>query len=565
MSSLAIVNDTLKENNKELSNVSQTLTAMLAEDIKRRKEAERGRKDQEEKENEAKRKTRSRVAQATRRQPKTTGGDFMQGLLGDQLYGLASSALAGIFGGVGAISLAKVAGKGLRFGAASLALNSLAQTAIDNLFESIPPEELGITDTEKFKEDVKTGINTGSALKFFGVSTLASAGAAVGSAFGDDLANGLESWLGTNIINAPNPLSLFGIGPDSFPVDLENETVQAALGGAVGMIAASLLRIVARSLVGKLAILGIGAGALLFRKLGMSSLADLLDKYKGNMSGRLDEKGKTPKGTPKGPPKPPPLPDDVGKLPTAPDAPKLSTPKPPPSNAVKLSQATQDILAAVRRGDMLIEGLKFFGEGANARPQIFVPETGRYRFASNEELTKLAKNATDVVEDTSKVVKLAKGAVKVVGEALVPVGVGLDLYAGYTDEELKNMGISLGTRTGFAMVESIGAMNDILSNSINQGLNYVLGTDLKTDYDLQGEIRKKNIQSAQKIAELQGTLPLSTGQTINVNVDKSSHQTVSGSSDKKYLQGTGMSPVDLRYEKKYMSMRGFGVAIGQVH
>ena len=564
MSSLAIVNDTLKENNKELSNVSQTLTAMLAEDIKRRKEAERGRKDQEEKEKEAERKTRGRVAQATRRQPKTTGGDFMQGLLGDQLYGLASSALAGIFGGVGAISLAKVAGKGLRFGAASLALNSLAQTAIDNLFESIPPEELGITDTEKFKEDVKTGINTGIALKFFGVSTLASAGAAVGSAFGDDLANGLESWLGTNIINAPNPLSLFGIGPDSFPVDLENEVVQTALGASVGMIAASLLRIVGKSLVGKLAILSVAAGAALFRKLGMGNIAEVLDKYKGNLSSRLDAKGQTPKGAAGTSPKPLP-PDDVGKLPTAPDAPKLSTPKPPPSNAVKLSQATQDILAAVRRGDMLIEGLKFFGEGANARPQIFVPETGRYRFASNEELTKAASTATDVVEDASKVVKAAKGVVKVVGEALVPVSVGLDLYAGYTDEELKNMGISLSQRTSFAMVESIGAMNDILSNSINQGLNYVLGTDLKTDYDLQGEIRKKNIQSAQKIAELQGTLPLSTGQTINVNVDKSSHQTVSGSSDKKYLQGTGMSPVDLRYEKKYMSMRGFGVAIGRVH
>lgn len=58
------------------------------------------------------------------------------------------------------------------------------------------------------------------------------------------------------------------------------------------------------------------------------------------------------------------------------------------------------------------------------------------------------------------------------------------------------------------------------------------------------------------------------GQSITINnIDNSnnSQQSVPGSSDKKNLQGSGMSATDLRYEKKYMSMRGFGVAIGQVH
>jgi len=59
------------------------------------------------------------------------------------------------------------------------------------------------------------------------------------------------------------------------------------------------------------------------------------------------------------------------------------------------------------------------------------------------------------------------------------------------------------------------------------------------------------------------------GQSITINNVDNSVKTQSGppagSSDKKYLQGSGMSSVDLRYEKKYMSMRGFGVAIGQVH
>lgn len=61
------------------------------------------------------------------------------------------------------------------------------------------------------------------------------------------------------------------------------------------------------------------------------------------------------------------------------------------------------------------------------------------------------------------------------------------------------------------------------------------------------------------------------GQSITINnVDnsvkpQSGPMSFAGASDKKYLQGSGMSSVDLRYEKKYMSMRGFGVSIGQVH
>lgn len=58
------------------------------------------------------------------------------------------------------------------------------------------------------------------------------------------------------------------------------------------------------------------------------------------------------------------------------------------------------------------------------------------------------------------------------------------------------------------------------------------------------------------------------GQSITINnIDNSnnSQQSIAGSSDKKYLQGSGMNATDLRYEKKYMSMQGFGLSVGQVH
>jgi hypothetical protein len=556
MSSLAIINETLQQNNRELDGVSKTLSAMLEEDIKARKSEERSRKDREETASEEKKtaKARGKIVEASRRQPKSTSGEFMQGLLGDKLFGLASSALAGVFGGIGGVSLAKLAGRGLKYGGAALALTNLAQTAVDNLFEAIPPQDLGVTDTEKFKEDVTKGIQTGIAAKFFGVSTLASAGAAVGSAFGDDLANGLESWLGTNIINAPNPLSLFGIGPDSFPVDLENEAVQTALGASVGMIAASLLRIVGKSLVGKLAILSVAAGAALFRKLGMGNIAEVLDKYKGNVSSRLDTKGKTPVDPTRGSKAPTGMFDGPAQ-PTAPEVGKAPT--------VRLSEATKDILKQVRQGTMQIEGLEFRGQGANARPMIVDDATGRVKFVSNDDLNKLAKTATEVTEELSTAGKVLKGVAKVA----VPVGIGLDMYAASTDEEAKALNVNFLERMQDATVMGTLGLFDIAQNSLGSALNYTLGTEFRTDYSTAGAFNDMRMRRYQM--EIDAGLrdaPTQPQAPIIVNVDNSSNnQNIAGSSDKKYMQGTGMSAVDLRYEKKYMSMRGFGVAIGQVH
>mgnify|MGYP000583799492 CR=1 FL=1 len=48
MGTLAIVNQTLQENNKSMERVSETLANILKEDIKRRKIEERSQKDNEE-------------------------------------------------------------------------------------------------------------------------------------------------------------------------------------------------------------------------------------------------------------------------------------------------------------------------------------------------------------------------------------------------------------------------------------------------------------------------------------------------------------------------------------
>ena len=274
MPTLAAVNETLMKNNDTLDNVSKTLSDMLAEEVKRRKEESRGRKDAEEAAREAARRGKTTKVSTGGRQPTTTAGEFGQGLFGDKLYAMATGAIAGLFSGIGGVSLAKLAGRGLKFGAAGLALTSLAQEAVDRLFDNVDPaklEELGIQDPEEFKKKATTAISAGFGLKFLGAKGPAAIAGGIGAAFGGDIANVLSGWLGDNIINKPNPLkSLFGIGPDTIGESLDNENVQMALGASVAIIASKLLKFVGLGL-GRMLVVGGVAGAIaLFKKLGMT-------------------------------------------------------------------------------------------------------------------------------------------------------------------------------------------------------------------------------------------------------------------------------------------------------
>lgn len=576
MGTLAIVNQTLQENNKSMERVSETLANILKEDIKRRKIEERSQKDNEEVISEKKKGIQRTIAAAAKRQPKSATGNFAQGLLGDKLFGLASTALAGVFGGIGSkIALGKLAGKALRFGLATTALTNLAQTAVDNLFENIPPEKFNIEDPEQFKKDLNTGIQTGIALKFLGFGKFASLGGAVGSAFGDDLARGLESWLGTNIINAPNPLSFFGVGPESYPVDLNNAAVQSALGTSVGMIAASLLRIVGRSLVGKLAILTVGAAAALFSKLGMSNLASLLDKYKeAKLTPRLDSKGKPPPAAPK--PKPPPPPPRTPLPPPKPWAkpPPVTAPPaaaPPPSAPAVLTDSTKRILQQLMGGELKIPGIEVSGSGADAR---FV-KPGTKSFLSNAELNKLAGAAEDVISTSfvSKASSYAKTATRFVGKALLPVGISLDAYAAARDEEMKALEVGFMERMRNTMDVGLVGLLDFAINKTAEGLNTVTpllptGSFFTTDFDpqsdLSGKLRQLQLDNAAAIQENGGRYgPLINLIMNNDNSTQNNNMSTSGG-NRPAMISEGMSATDSRYDKKYMGMRGFGVAPGQV-
>jgi hypothetical protein len=235
---LTDINNTLLQQNKTLTSVQNSLFGMLKEDIARRKAINRGAGDALEDEREKNRNN-------ARAKSSGIGSSFLVGALGEGTLSAMDKLGASAFGALGGLAagLSKQVGRGLRFGVAAVALNGLAQSAIDSMFENFTwDDNISEEDKSKFKKQTSDSINTGIGVKFLGGGIGMALAAAVGAAFGDDIANTLTSWLGTNVIDAPNPLSWFGIGPDTLPVKLNNPLVQQALGAAGGMIVLALIR-----------------------------------------------------------------------------------------------------------------------------------------------------------------------------------------------------------------------------------------------------------------------------------------------------------------------------------
>ena len=555
MPTLSAVNETLMKNNDTLDNVSKTLSDMLAEEVKRRKEESRGRKDAEEAAREAARRGKTTKVSTGGRQPTTTAGEFGQGLFGDKLYAMATGAIAGLFSGIGGVSLAKLAGRGVKFGAAGLALTSLAQEAVDRLFDNVDPaklEELGIQDPEEFKKKATTAISTGFALKFLGAKGPAAIAGGIGAAFGGDIANVLSGWLGDNIINKPNPLkSLFGIGPDTIGESLDNENVQIALGASVAIIASKLLKFVGLGL-GRMLVVGGVAGAIaLFKKLGMTSVADVLEKARNAGAAPKTDRGFDPKNTDGPKVKPPASPKPMIDAPVLPDS---TTPRGKP---MVLSDAVKNALKEVQAGSRVVPGLQMVGEGANARPQIIDEKTKRLRFASNKEVTKLINEAADESSRLAKalgsVSTTAKLAANTAGKALVPVAFALDTYTGITDQEMKDAGVNVIARVNGAIAESTLGFFDLMANVTGDAVDYFTGRDDFGRADMAGALRAKRLENAKHFQEMQDlSSPVATT-VVQIDASTNSSDTTSVSNRHAGSDGSyGMSAIDKRTLKQQM-------------
>ena len=147
-----------------------------------------------------------------------------------------------------------------------------------------------------------------------------------------------------------------------------------------------------------------------------------------------------------------------------------------------------------------------------------------------------------------------------------------DSVVGILPDWLKDYVMGSGTVDEAAKKIQIAEHEKILKKIDTDGDNVITSAELR---GAEGYGPRSDLSNAiMGLKELRGEeIPTygamrQGGQSITINnIDNSnnSQQSIAGSSDKKNLQGSGMSATDLRYEKKYMSMRGFGVAIGQVY
>ena len=193
MATLAEVNMTLQEQGMTLRETHQTLLDMLQEDIDARKKEERAAGDRREKEREAKNKRQGPPSV----KGMGSGEAFTRGLLGDKMFGSLDNLMSMAFGAAGGLIpfAFKNVGRGLKFGAAALALNSLTESAVDFAFEQL--EKIGITgltpdQKAKVAEKAETAVNAGFVAKFLGLGNKASLAVALGAAFGEEIG----VWLG---------------------------------------------------------------------------------------------------------------------------------------------------------------------------------------------------------------------------------------------------------------------------------------------------------------------------------------------------------------------------------
>lgn len=497
MASLADINVTLQEQNKTLGSVNSTLLGMLAEDVASREKERRASGKLEEMRREAADRAKGAAKSgSTTIAPKSVMGGLYQGLLGERLFGLASSALAGMFGGagLGLAAAAKNLGKGIKFGVAALALNKAAQAAIDHVWDDIDLDKLGIpeADKEKFKKDIGLGINAGLAARFFGARGRTSVLIALGTAFGDQIASYFSDKIDRDIINAPNPLSWAGIGPDTIKLDLNDPILQAAIGSTVMLLGGSLLKLAGGAAFKLLAGVSTGVMIGMLRKMGINGPADMLEESRtAKLAKQKGTRGFDPTDTSKQAPisKSPPIVDDAPGQPKPPSALGSATPK-------GLSQF-QDTLLKIQKGQLEVPGLKM-PDTPDARPMILDNATGRYKFASVDEIAKAINESDTLLKKSGE---LLKAGGKIATKVAVPVGLGMDVYAAATDEEKKALEVSFLSRMQEATVEGTLSLYDLYQNTVAKGANKMFGTQFATDLSLSSAFRENAIENARLLQE----------------------------------------------------------------
>lgn len=460
--SLKDVVEQLKSNNRLVDESNQAMHRLLDE----AKSAREASKKQLVADNRQEALSRKSQLEASKEAGK---GNGIRGRAGRMAASAATGLpIGGMFGagmGIGAAAsgLARLGARGLTFGAAGLALNELAQGALDRVFDDVDPKSIGFENEGEAKARITGGMNISMGMKFLGFRGRTSLLTGIGVAFGDQITGWISDKMGADKINMPGWVEkTFGLNPNELQIDLTDKKTSAAIGAAVTLIGTQILLAGA-----KVAALRTGRG-----------LKNLVKKAPPGAS----QFNNPNKAIRKEPPvvKPPAV---------VTNAPKLSTSQIKPTQPATLGDFADDLKAM--RGTTV--GKLYMPNSPGARPMVVDPTSGQKKFASVAQV-KAELDANKLKRDLQRKVLVAekrynakvknggmmktalsnlkngKGVLgktlKVGGKALAPVSFAYGGYLGYGDQERKAAGQSASQRIAGGIVEDAGATVDMLVDGL---------------------------------------------------------------------------------------------------
>lgn len=486
-------------------------------------------------------------------QSRGIGGSFAAGLVGDNALDMADKLLAGAFGVAGglAATLARQAGRGLKFGIAAVALNTLAQKLMDQAFEADLFANMDPSDKKLIKDGVSNGVNAGLAARFLGFKGPATIGIGIAAALQDPITQALTDYFD------PDGDKKFTIDLPAIPeinVDLNKPEHALAAEAVVLAVAAIAISLVTKGVVFGAGLIATAVTGYIGSKL-FSSKVDAEVKKKLTdadidkmINDEIDKKIK------------------AGEL-TKPSAdPRLDLPK---GQLPKSPYTGRNPFANITYDDFDIKGKNpYYGMGfADEFGERFFsgknPYTGLTGFADDlydpkgrigdpfADMNKPAVTkanvikfptgygATDPFANMNKpVVKMnnvipfprtnpfdsmnmysapkesfkppniansnvrpinrptrAMALLNLAMEGLVPVAMVLDLYMAMTDEEKKSFGASFSARYGQGIVEGTAGVLDLMVMGINYVDQKTFGKSYIPQTNFQGAVRAFNIET----------------------------------------------------------------------
>ena len=416
MATLAQINETLRDQTSSIEDGTRT-TAGLRDRFGEFLDRQQGSGDKREEEIEAKQKERRQRIIAQR--PQNFSQGLMQGLGFGPGFGFGAIAqkILGAMGlAAGAIGLG--AGKLLRLGPAIAVMSKFGEQAIAGLIDYVDKEIKGIDFSKQAKEDLTKGAQFSLAARFLGFRhPLAIAMAGLVGAYGDEVVDLVNKKL-------KNEDGKYKLPFVDVEIDTQTQGFQMAVAYAAAAVAPTILGLTGTLLKSALKKVPLGKAGLLV-SAAVASFFGL--------------RGGTP-----------PDPDEIKKNKKPP------VPKPANLNVAPLANA-------VRPG----AGTTMVAANNNVKPKV--PFKFPQLDGSKEKLKNLVRQLGSF-----------DAALKVLGKAAVPAGVGYEIAMSRSNQNLQNMDpvsaavTAAGTEMTLGFIDILQDQYNKMVNLTNSGINYGL-------------------------------------------------------------------------------------------